>query len=59
MNVSDLYAIVRELRKVTILQANLLDSLKQDGKGSSLFKEQQEAHQRLSELLQRYEKYDI
>jgi len=59
MNVSDLYGIVRELREVTTLQANLLDLLNQDGKGSSLYKEQQEAYQRLIELLKRYEQYNI
>jgi len=59
MKVSDLYVIVRELRAINILQADLLDLLEQDGKGSSIYKEQKEAYQRLNELLRHYEKYNI
>lgn len=59
MNVADLYLIVKELREVSVLQANMLEVFAAEGAKSTLYMKQQDTHARLEELLESYEKYDI
>jgi hypothetical protein len=58
MKVNDLYSIIRELREITILQASLLEYLK-DPEVNSVYEAQKLQHEKLNQILLSYEKFNI
>ncbi|HWZ66081.1 MAG TPA: hypothetical protein VNX65_04830 [Patescibacteria group bacterium] len=59
MQVEDLYVIIRELRRVAILQAGLKDAVKSDPLLHDIFLQVDQANSQLKELLKLYEQYSI
>jgi hypothetical protein len=59
MKVDDLYSIVRELKQIHILQANLLTDIKTHGGNSELYNKQLYVYDSLHKVLENYDKYTI
>lgn len=59
MKVNDLFLIVRELKQIIILQANLLATIKLIDDKHSVYREQLQAFENLQKIVEEYEQFDL
>jgi hypothetical protein len=59
MQVNDLYLILRELKQIATLQANLADLLSTDPSMKNAYDAQKQAEYQLNTIMEDYDRYTI
>ncbi len=59
MQVEDLFIIIREFKKIMVLQANLLEFIKLTNDKSEVYRQQLESYENTQKLISEYERFSI